>query len=118
MFITESGTAEGVLLNCWQHGSYVEVVDALVTELRMLRAEEHRSSLKLERVHKHFLDRPFVVVVDEIDKMRPTEQNTTLYNLARLDTVSLVAVANDDHAFLELEDRVRSRLGPHVLHLP
>ena len=41
--LQEAGRIESALINCWEHGTYFEVLDALVAELRILRAEEHRS---------------------------------------------------------------------------
>jgi len=116
--LRDAGITNSAVLNCWEHNTYFEVLDALVGELRILRAEEHRSSLKLERIRRHLGGRPFVVMLDEVDQMRPAERGTTLYNFARLGTVSLVAIANHARALHELDERVRSRLSPRVIAFP
>lgn len=76
--LRNAGSTESAVLNCWEHNTYFEVLDALVGQLRILRGEEHRSSLKRERIGRHLRGRPLVLLLDEIDQMRHAERGTTL----------------------------------------
>lgn len=116
--LQETHGLDNALINCWEHSSYFEVLDALVSEFRILRAEQHRSSHKLEKIGKHLGGKPCVIIVDEVDRMKPSERSATLYNLARLGAVSLVFISNDNRALAGLDERVRSRLSPCTIHFP
>ncbi len=116
--LQEARNVESALINCWTHASYFEVLDALTAEFRILRAEQHRSSHKLEKISRHLTGKPCVIIMDEVDRMKPAERSGTLYNLARLGAVSLVCISNDHEALHGLDDRVRSRLNPATIHFP
>lgn len=116
--LQESHGIENALINCWEHSSYFEVLDALVVEFRILRAEQHRSSHKLDKIGRHLGDKPCIIVADEVDRMTPSERSATLYNLAKLGVVSLVCISNDNRALHGLDERVRSRLSPVTIHFP
>lgn len=110
----ESGL-RGLHVNCWQHDSLYSVLDHLTTELRILRAEEQRSTRKLEKFRKHLGDRPFLLILDEIDRPAPAERSRLLYSFCSLKTVGLIAISNSNSALFELDARVRSRLNPALL---
>ena len=106
----------GLLINCWERDTLFEILDEVVFQLRILRAEEHRTSVKLEKLRRHLGDQPFILVLDEFDQVRPRDGSAALYNLCSLGNVGLVCISNAEDAFLGLEERVRSRLNPRLIH--
>jgi cell division control protein 6 len=116
--LREKANINGILVNCWEKNSFYEILDEIILQLRILRAEEHRTSLKLEKLRKHLAGSSFVVVLDEIDQLNPSERSAALYNLDSLGNVGLVCISNSRQALFELEERVRSRLNPYSVHFP
>jgi cell division control protein 6 len=116
--LNETAALGSVLVNCWEKDSLFSIVDDIVFRLGILRAEQHRTSAKLHKLGKYLNQRPFVIVLDEIDKLRPSERSAALYNLESLDNVGLICIACTQRPLFELEDRVRSRLNPYCVHFP
>jgi len=116
--LKEKANINGILVNCWEKNSFYEILDDIILQLRILRAEEHRTSLKLDKLRKHLAGSSFVVALDEIDRLKASERSTVLYNLDSLGNVGLVCISNSQHALFELEDRVRSRLNTYSVHFP
>lgn len=116
--LKEKANINGILINCWEKNSFYDILDDIILQLRILRAEEHRTSLKLEKLRKHLSGSSFVVVLDEIDRLKASERSTVLYNLDSLGSVGLVCISNSQQAMFELEQRVRSRLNACSVHFP
>lgn len=110
--LKEKSGIDGLRINCWEKDTFYEILDELISQLRILSAEEHRTSLKLEKLRKHLGDQPFIVILDEIDQLKPAERSTMLYNLDSLGNVGVICISNSQQPFFELDDRVRSRLNP------
>lgn len=104
---------ESLLVNCWEKDSCFEILDDLILQLRILRAEEHRTSLKLEKLRKHLGNRPVFIILDEIDRMKPSERSTVLYSLDTITNAGVICTSDSQDALFELEERVRSRLNPY-----
>ena len=109
---------DGLLVNCWEKDTFFEILDDIVLQLRILRAEEHRTSLKLDKLRKHLGVRPFIIILDEIDKIKPSERSTTVYNLDSVGNVGMVCISSSHESLFELEERVRSRLNPYPVRVP
>jgi len=107
-----------LLVNCWEKGTFFEVVDEMIGQLTILRAEENRASLKFQKLRRHLNGRPVVIVLDEFDQIRPAERSTAIYNLLLLEKAGLVCISNCENSLFELEDRVRSRLNPYLIPFP
>ena len=105
----------GVYVNCWEHNTLYTVADKVVYDLRLLGAAKSLSVVKLEILMRHLGNKPFVLVLDEIDKPSPSNRNTILYNLLMLPFVGLICIANSRESLVGLEDRVRSRLNPRLV---
>lgn len=116
--LQEQHGVTGMVVNCWEKRSFYEILDEMVSELKILRADAHRTSFKLEKLCRHLEDRPFVIVLDEIDRIKPNERSSTLYNLHSILNVSLICISASQNVLFGLEQRVRSRLSPHVVFFP
>jgi orc1/cdc6 family replication initiation protein len=116
--LKEKANISSILVNCWEKNSFYDILDDIILQLRILRAEEHRTSLKLDKLRKHLSGSSFVVVLDEIDRLKASERATVLYNLDSLGSVGLVCISNSRQALLELEERVRSRLSVYSVYFP
>lgn len=101
----------GVYINCWEQCSYYSVLDKLVRELRILGAEKLNTSFKLERL-KHFLgNRPFIIILDEIDRAKTPERDSIVYNLCNLGNTGLICICNSPFVLCSMDERIRSRLN-------
>jgi len=116
--VEQKAGIRGLLVNCWQKDTFFELIDDIIYQLRILRAEEHRTSTKLEKLARHIGQRPFVIALDEIDKMRSLERSAALYGLSSIGNVCLVCISCSLGAWFELEERVRSRLSPCFVRFP
>lgn len=114
--LKEKASINGILVNCWEKNSFYDILDDIILQLRILRAEEHRTSFKLEKLRKHLSGSSFVVVLDEIDRLKASERATVLYNLDSLGSIGLICISNSRQALLELEERVCSRLNAYTIH--
>ncbi|MCP4708397.1 MAG: AAA family ATPase [Planctomycetes bacterium] len=104
-----------VAVNCWERDSLYEVLDQIITELKVFCAEEHRSTAKLERLQQNLGDQPLIILLDEIDKMPKSERSRVLYSLNDLKLTGLICISDNMNAFFEIEDRVRSRINPRTI---
>lgn len=116
--LEEQTHVKGIIINCWQKRTFYQILDEMISELRILRAEEHRASFKLEKLRSYLKNHPLVVVLDEIDQINPGELSTVLYNLDSTLNAGLICISNSIDALINLEDRVRSRLNPHTVFFP
>jgi orc1/cdc6 family replication initiation protein len=101
----------GIYINCWEQNSFYSVLDKLVRELRMLGAEKLNASFKLERLKMFIGSKPFIIVLDEIDKPKREERDSILYNLCNIGNVGLVCVSNSRSVLYSMDDRIKSRLN-------
>jgi len=101
----------GVYVNCWENNSYYSVLDKLVRELRILGAEKLNTSYKLERLELFLGNKPFVIVLDEIDQPKAKERDSIIYNLCNIGNVGLVCVCNSRSVLYSMDERIRSRLN-------
>jgi len=113
--LEEKHFIQGAYINCWECRTLYAVLERLVLDLRVLGADKPDARFKLERLKRHLKDRPFVVVLDEIDMSPPKERNNIVYNLMSLGCVGLVCISYSRQTYYELDDRVKSRLNPHFI---
>ncbi len=116
--LEEKTQIESIIINCWEKHTFYEILDETVSQLRIFRAEEHRTSFKLEKLRLHLKERPFIAILDEIDQINPRELSTVLYNLDSILNAGMVCISDSTRALLELEERVRSRLNAHMIFFP
>jgi len=116
--LEEKNGLKAIIVNCWEKHSFYEILDEMLSELKILGAVEHRTSFRLEKLRSCLRDRPVVIVLDEIDRIRPSERSSILYNLDGIFNAGLVCISDSTRALHELEERVRSRLNPHTVFFP
>lgn len=116
--LEEKHSINSIIINCWEKRTFYEILDKMISEFGVLSADEHRTSFKLDRLRSFFKDRPFVIVLDEVDQVRPRDLSSVLYNLDSMLNAGIVCISNSTRALTGLEERVRSRLNPHTIFFP
>lgn len=101
-----------VAINCWEQSSLYLVLSKILDDLRVLHTDVRDTSFKRDRLIRFLKGEPLILILDEIDKPVPQERNAILYTLASMNSVGLICIASNERLYLELEDRVRSRLAP------
>ena len=109
--IEREAYVDGVYVNCWEQNSYYSVLDKLVRELRILGAEKLNTSYKLERLEIFLGQKPFIIVLDEIDQPHSKERDSIIYNLCNIGNVGLICVCNSRSVLYSMDERIRSRLN-------
>jgi cell division control protein 6 len=107
-----------VYVNCWEYNTFYAVVEKIVVDLRILRADKLNTTFKLERFQQFIGDKPFLVVLDEIDHPSPKERDSILYNLCNIGRIGVIGVCNSKEILFEFDDRVKSRLNPTRIEFP
>ena len=102
-------------VNCWKRGSLYQVVQAIAESLKVLGADAQDTNVKLERIRQVVKDRPVVVILDDIDRVAPSERERIICGLLNLAKVGVVCIANRSETLVSLEERTRSRLSPAVI---
>lgn len=102
---------QGIYLNCWEHNSYYSILDKLVRQLRILGAEKLNTSYKLERLKQFIGQKPFIIVLDEIDKPKRTERDSIIYILCNMGNIGLICVCNSRSVLYSMDERIKSRLN-------
>jgi Cdc6-like AAA superfamily ATPase len=110
--------ARSIVINCFEKDTFYEILDEMISGFRILRADEHRTSFKLERLRSFLKDGPVIVVLDEVDQVRPRELSTVLYNLDSVLNAGIVCISDSTRALMKLEERVRSRLDLCTIFFP
>ena len=77
--LEEKAFVKTAIVNCWEKQTFYQILNAMISEFRILGAEENRTSFKLEKLRQHLKDVPLVVMLDEIDRIRRSELSTVLY---------------------------------------
>jgi len=114
--LEEKQAVRTIIINCWKKRTFYEILDEMISQFRVLRADEHRTSFKLEKLRKFINGKPLVVMLDEVDRIKNGELSTILYNLESVLNAGIICISNTTEAMVNLEERVRSRLNPRVLH--
>jgi Cdc6-like AAA superfamily ATPase len=112
-----AGSRVAAYVNCWEHRSLYSVLQAIIDQLRILGAEAQDTNLKMDRVRQALRGRPFVVILDEIDRPMPIQREEIIYGLLSLPKGALACIANGTQALATMDERVRSRLSPVIICL-
>jgi len=106
---------KGAYVNCGRYASLYSILDAIIKEFRLLGGEAPSTSIKLERFMDFVKQKPFIIILDEIDFPAPKERNNILYNLSRTGSVGIVCISRTEETYDRLDERVRSRLSSRTL---
>lgn len=109
--IKQESSVKAIYVNCWEHRTFYLVVDKIIREQKVMFAERTDAALKLERFYRTIGNKPFIVVLDEIDKPTPTERNAILYNLCRIGNLGLICICNSRYFLVNLDQRIVSRIA-------
>ena len=78
-----------VYINCCEASSLYAILDAIIHELVILRAEKIDTTFKLKAINDRLRGKPLVVVLDEIDRLSPKERSAAIYNLTTMGSTGL-----------------------------
>ena len=115
--VSSTPTSVGVYVNCWQHRTLYSVLQAVIDEMKILRAEAQDTHFKFERVRQALRGRPTVIILDEIDRSTPKQRDDIIYGLLSLPKTGLICIANSTQPLAVMDNRVRSRLSPLVVQM-
>ena len=103
---------KSIYVNCWKNNSCYSVLDEIIKQLKIFRAERIDTTFKFERLEQFIKGNKFLLIVlDEVDKLTPREINLLLYNLSSLENVGLILIGSNKSLLLDLDRRVKSRLN-------
>ena len=114
--LNEESKIGGVYINCWKSNSCYAALDTILNKLKIGFGDERDSRLKLYKFETFVDNKPFVVVLDEIDVLDQKERNLLVYMLLSVRKVGLICVSESREPIIDLEDRVKSRLNPKFIH--
>lgn len=113
--LEERSGVKGMYVNCWENETFFSVLDKIIRDFRILGAERLSTLYKLEKFEHYLQRRPFLLVLDEIDKPSPAERNSIIYNLCGIPNIGLVCICNSRYFYYVLDSRVRSRLDAALM---
>jgi len=96
--------------NCWERRSLYSVVQAIAESLKVLGADAQDTNVKLDRIRQVVKGRPVVVILDDIDRVAPSERQRIIHTLLGLPHTGVVCISNRKEMLLSLEERTRSLL--------
>ena len=82
----------------WRHRTFYSVLDAITSDLRILRAEEQRTAARLKKLEKHLGSDPAIILLDDLDLMNPRERADAVYSLAGVASVGLICISVSEKA--------------------
>ncbi len=97
-------------INCWENYNRFRVLYKALEGIGKT-LDVHRQSTPKDELLARLRradERPYVLILDEVDQL---EDQKVLYDLYRMDHVSMVMIANtEESVFARMDERVRSRL--------
>ena len=111
----EENSIKGIYINCWKHQTLFSIVDKICADYRLLHTEKISAVYKIERFEKYLNEKPFILILDNIDRLEPKEIDLILYNLGDLKKTGLVCIGNNMGFLQKLDDRVKSKLSPRII---
>ena len=115
---TSGSNRLAVYVNCWQHRTRHNVLQAIIGEFQVLGAESSDTNIKLDRIRQFLRNRPMVIILDEIDRPMPTVREEIIHALLGLPKTGVICVAGSTNALAAMGERTRSRLSPALIEAP
>lgn len=94
-------------VNCWNSSSEFKVLYTIVQDFGQFAQRKGIPADELLDQIKNKLDRPCIIILDEVDQL---SSDKILYELLSLN-ICLIMIANKETALHNVEDRIRSRLA-------
>ncbi|MFB0562958.1 MAG: Cdc6/Cdc18 family protein [Candidatus Lokiarchaeia archaeon] len=114
--LMEKHQINGAYINCWRTNSFYSVLDAVLNELRFGFGDERDTRVKLYQFERRVREKPFAIVLDEVDLMPLKDRNAMIYNFCNIGKIGLICISESRYSILSLEDRIKSRLNPRIIH--
>jgi len=114
----EENSIKGIYINCWEQHTLYSIADKMIEDFRVLQAEKISAIYKIERFERYLNNRPFVLILDNIDLLEPKEIDLILCNLCDLKNTGLVCIGQSMSFLHKLDDRVKSKLNPRIIECP
>ncbi len=105
----------GIYVNCWKHNTFYSVLEYLLDEMKRGFGDARDTSVKLGQFERMIKDRPFLIILDEIEIVHSGERNDIIYNLFSTGKVGLMCISENWYSLLQLEARIKSRLSPRLV---
>lgn len=105
----------GIYVNCWKHNTFYSVLEYMLDEMKRGFGDARDTSVKLGQFERMIKDRPFLIILDEIDIVHSGERNDIIYNLFSTGKVGLMCIGESRYSLLQLEARIKSRLSPRLV---
>ncbi len=84
-------------------------------DLRILGAERLSTLYRMERFVQFLGKKPFLLLLDEIDKPTAKERDTIVYSFSSIPNTVLICISNSRYGYYELDSRVRTRFQPTLI---
>lgn len=114
-YLNNTNRIPGVYVNCWKYNTFYSVLDYIMRETRKGFGDARDTAVKLSQFEQMVRDRPFLIVLDEIDLFHSGERNDMIYNLHSIGKVGLICISESRRPILDLEPRIKSRLSPQII---
>jgi len=115
--VQENTNALALYVNCWENKTLNLILDRMVEQLGIVIAEKSYS-VKLSRVKQKIKDSPYVVALDEVDKLDRKDLNDILYMFKGMGKVGVVCISNTRKYVLDLDPRTISRIRFKSIDFP
>ena len=102
-------------VNCMEHGSLYAVLDKIIVEHRILNSDRVSTTYKTEQISRFLKGRPFVLILDEVDRILPKARLQMLYSLSNFGKLGIICIASKPTFLQSIDEHVRSRLSPSVI---
>ncbi|MEK6905898.1 MAG: AAA family ATPase, partial [Nanoarchaeota archaeon] len=110
----ETGEVVSIYVNCWKENTTFKVYTKICEDLGYKFIQSKKTSELLELMKQKLNKNSVVFVFDEIDKL---EEMDFLYSILEdIYRKSIILITNYRDTYGELDERIRSRLGPEFVY--
>lgn len=82
-------------VNCMEHSTLYSVLDKIIYDHRILQSERISTVYKLEQIGRFLKERPFVLILDEVDRVPPKDRARILYSLTNFGKLGIVCITSN-----------------------
>jgi archaeal cell division control protein 6 len=106
-----------VYVNCFRARTAYAILEHLLGEMRVLRAETPHTGYKARRLIEALAGKPLIVALDEIDRMPEDERESILRLLTDASGIGLVCVSEDRDTLTSLGAGTANRITPVIVEM-